>query len=48
MRVMRKPYNTPSFGNSGRKRLELQALWERGDSVLSESEIPTRVDLGTT
>jgi len=47
MRVMRKPHNTPSFGNSGHKGLELQALWKRGDSVLSGSTIPTRVYLET-
>ena len=47
MRVMRKPYKTPTFGISVPKPLEIYELSERYSGVLSGSKTRKRVYLET-
>ena len=47
MRVMRKPYTTPTFGNIDTKPLTPHALSECGGGVLSGSKTRKRVYLET-
>ena len=48
MRVMRKPYRTPTFGNIAAKPLNSLGLSKCGGGVLSRSKIRKRVYLETT
>ena len=47
MRVMRKPYKTPTLGNSIPGHLKIHALSERYGCVLSGSKTRKRVYLET-